>query len=162
MAERQQLSSQGGVIVWAGGEEDSDGEDCEITAVIRLDDPVASFDLCEEEDGTTKEAMTVAAQQNSELPSTTAAAPTADAAGNALDKGEAQMAKLTALWQSTKFHVDHACKVQPDLLGLEVTETGVCSNNDCASLCFALRRGRILPISSLYFCYLADILLLQS
>jgi len=114
MAERQQLSSQGGVIVWAGGEEDSDGEDCEITAVIRLDDPVASFDLCEEEDGTTKEAMTVAAQQNSELPSTTAAAPTADAAGNALDKGEAQMAKLTALWQSLKFHVDHACKVQPD------------------------------------------------
>jgi len=153
MAERQQPSSQGGVIVWAGGEEDSDGEDCAITAVTRVDDPVASFDLCEEEDGATKVTMTVAAQQNSELPSTTAAAPTADAAGNALDKGEAQKAKLTALWQSTKYYVDHACKVQPDkrqpLLGLEVTETGVCSNNDCASLCFALRRGRILPISSL-------------
>jgi len=38
----------------AGGEEDSDDELCAITAVTRVDDPVASFDLCGEEDEATK------------------------------------------------------------------------------------------------------------
>jgi len=90
MAERQQPSSQDGVIARAGSEEDSDGVDCAITAATRVDDPVASFDLCGEEDEATKAAMTVAAQQNSEVPSTTAAVPSADAASNAFHKGEAQ------------------------------------------------------------------------
>ena len=75
-------------------------------------------------------------------------------------------ASVTALWESAKIDVDQACKVQPDkrqlLLGLEVTETSVRSNNFCASLCLSLRRGRIMPISSLYFCFSADTLLLQN
>lgn len=121
-------------VAWAGGEEESDDEECAITAVTRVDDPVASFDLCEEEDEATKSAVTAEAgvqkQQASPLPSANAAAHATNAAG-ALDNGEAQKAKRTALWESTKIHVDQTFKVQPDkkkmMLDLQVTEIGLCS-----------------------------------
>ena len=126
-------------VAWAGGEEDSDDDACAITAVTRVDDPVASIDLCEEDEAT-KAAATAAAEAQRQHNN---AAPAADAAGAALKDGytrgllnfldeEAQNAKLQSLWESTKHFVDKARKTQPNkqqlLLELKVSETGLCSN----------------------------------
>mmetsp|Transcript_82179 Transcript_82179/g.133352 ORF Transcript_82179/g.133352 Transcript_82179/m.133352 type:complete len:217 (-) Transcript_82179:169-819(-) len=84
MAERQQPSSQ-------GGEEDSDDELCAITAVTRVDDPVASFDLCGEEDEATKA-------------HTHAHAAAATATSGPVSR---------MLWEDTKKWVDQICAASP-------------------------------------------------
>jgi hypothetical protein len=55
-AERQ--GAEGGGNEAEGGNESDDSEACEITAVTHVSDPVASFDLCEEQDQEDKEKQT--------------------------------------------------------------------------------------------------------
>jgi hypothetical protein len=64
-AERQ--GSERGDNEAEGGNESDDSEACEITAVSHVSDPVASFDLCEEQDREEKEEHTAELLKSTKL-----------------------------------------------------------------------------------------------
>ena len=97
----------------AGGQEESDDEDCTITAITRVDDPVASIDLCSQSEDKDKPSKGKINQ----------------VALGAVAPQEKEEDDSGALWESTKVFVDQVRKMQPDktlmLLDLQVNEKGV-------------------------------------